>query len=397
MRTINVRLASGTSYPVKSPYFVKAKPKSGRRRKKRKNVCVHFGLLYLGFNHQSSPVLMERSVAMAALCPSFEAACKALKPSGTALTPNLLRRISYSIGGAMLENRAEIVIDEAYLRKGLRLLICIDGGRVRQRIKKKGRRRKGARIHGYYANWIEPRLITVCLVDENGKKLKEIDPIYDGTIADHSLVIDLLGRYLKLINTEEAASITFCADGAQWIWKGITRLVKDMQLKNVNRVLDYTHAKQNLKDVVDQIYQAKGPRKHTHEQIGKMFKDWLWNGDIKAMESYVDEHLKYKREKKAVKKKLQEYFGDHQKFQYQQFKAAGIPTGSGMVESAIRRIINMRIKGCGLFWLEENAELMIFLRSQVVSNRWQHCMQKRLEIWRNQFKNSEMQNVRTAA
>lgn len=397
LRKISVRLASGTSYPVKSPLFVKARPKSGRRRKNRKNVCEHFGLSYLGFDRKDSPVLVERSVTMATLCPSFEIACKALEITGTELTQNRLRRIAYSLANGMLKDRAQIVVDEAYRDKGLRLLICVDGGKIRERINKKGRRRKGSRMHGFYASWREPRLITICLVDENGKKLKGVDPIYDGTIADHTMVMDLIGRYLEQINVHQAESITFCADGAQWIWTGVNCLIKDLKLKNVNRVLDYTHAKQNLKEIVDLIHQAKGVWKYQYEKTQTKFQTWLWQGDVKAMEAYVNENLKYKREKKAVLKKLREYFGDHEKFQYQQFKAAGIPTGSGMVESAIRRIINMRIKGCGLFWLEKNAEIMIFLRSQVLSNRLRHCMKSKLALWRNRFTESGIRVLREAA
>ena len=62
-------------------------------------------------------------------------------------------------------------------------------------------------------------------------------------------------------------------------------------------------------------------------------------------------------------KKLKKYFGDAELFQYAALRAKGIPIGSGTVESAIRRVINLRIKGPGLFWYLQNAEKMVFLRS----------------------------------
>ncbi len=53
--------------------------------------------------------------------------------------------------------------------------------------------------------------------------------------------------------------------------------------------------------------------------------------------------------------------------QYAAFEDAGIPTGSGAIESAIRRIVNMRMKSNGMFWLEVNAEGMLLLRSYLKS------------------------------
>lgn len=47
----------------------------------------------------------------------------------------------------------------------------------------------------------------------------------------------------------------------------------------------------------------------------------------------------------------------------------GLPVGSGAIESSIRRVINLRLKGNGIFWKEENAESMLQLRSMVISDR----------------------------
>lgn len=47
-----------------------------------------------------------------------------------------------------------------------------------------------------------------------------------------------------------------------------------------------------------------------------------------------------------------------------------MPCGSGCVESAIRRVINLRLKAPGSFWTPEMAECFLFLRSQLLSGRW---------------------------
>ena len=96
-------------------------------------------------------------------------------------------------------------------------------------------------------------------------------------------------------------------------------------------------------------------------------------------------------------KKLNDYFGDHARFQYKTFRDNGLPTGSGTVESAIRRVINLRIKGTGLFWKKEHAENIIFLRSLVLTGKLKNACRKGLGIVRNMFDNNTIENLPLAA
>jgi len=74
-----------------------------------------------------------------------------------------------------------------------------------------------------------------------------------------------------------------------------------------------------------------------------------------------------------------------------------ILAGSGTVESAIRRVINLRIKGTGLFWKREHAENIIFLRSLVLTGKLKNACQKGLGIVRNMFDNNTLENLPLAA
>ena len=66
-----------------------------------------------------------------------------------------------------------------------------------------------------------------------------------------------------------------------------------------------------------------------------------------------------------------DYFEDRKHLMaYRKLRKAGIPIGSGSVESAIRRIVNLRLKGPGIFWREENAEAMLYLRAHLKAGRW---------------------------
>ena len=70
-------------------------------------------------------------------------------------------------------------------------------------------------------------------------------------------------------------------------------------------------------------------------------------------------------------------FENHKdRMRYHTFRLMKIPCGSGSVESAVRRIVNLRLKGNGIFWKEEMAEIVLHLRSQNLSHRWDDYMCK---------------------
>ncbi len=48
----------------------------------------------------------------------------------------------------------------------------------------------------------------------------------------------------------------------------------------------------------------------------------------------------------------------------------GSPLGSGAVESCVRRVVNLRLKGNGIFWCPESAEGVLHLRAQLLCGRW---------------------------
>ena len=56
------------------------------------------------------------------------------------------------------------------------------------------------------------------------------------------------------------------------------------------------------------------------------------------------------------------------------------------VESMIRQVINLRLKGCGKFWKRENAERMLLLRSFFVTGRldalFDFALEHRVAWWK---------------
>ena len=67
------------------------------------------------------------------------------------------------------------------------------------------------------------------------------------------------------------------------------------------------------------------------------------------------------------------------RLRYNCFRYRGVPLGSGAIESTIRRVINLRLKGNSIYWTEENAEAVFQLRAAVVSGRWEEIVERTRE------------------
>ena len=209
---------------------------------------------------------------------------------------------------------------------------------------------------------------------------------------------DLLKEHLIQINLSEASEIIFCADNVPGIWPRTEKLIKDLKLHTAKRIIDYTHAKQNIDEVVSTLCQALKLSGKKIGQLSRRIKELLWNGNIYGIVDLVRKKLSGKRKaQKAALKKLDNYFGDHSKFQYKAFQDSGLPTGSGSVESAICRVINLRVKGAGMFWKKKNAENIIFLRSLVLTGKLRNACRKTCGIVKKMFSNNILEDLPLAA
>jgi hypothetical protein len=369
-RSLELRLSNGQSITVQTPYFIKTPPKDKRRRKKRgpNGRGAHLGLNILGFMGHCSPQLVSEVVKLALLSPSFAIAREMLAGRGIVMDVKTMRRLCGELGESGLQFRGEISLAGTEALAGHTVVVGIDGGRLRERRKKPGCKKKGQKRQGYYTEWKEPKLFTIYVLDAQGEPVEEFAPLHDATLGNHQEIFALLAQYLKAMDLSEVARIVFCGDGASWIWGGVEKLCQKMGWPEelIDQVLDYTHAKQNLQEIID-----LAPEKT--RQKGKLERKWknlLWNGDIQGLHQEMCRLLKGQKKKQALKKWRCYFEQNEKRMQYETFKEKHIPCGSGCVESAIRRVINLRLKSAGSFWTSEMAEYFLFLRSQLISGRW---------------------------
>jgi hypothetical protein len=369
-RSTSVRLLTGTPFTLRSPYFSKTRPASQRRRKTKKRKTgtgCHYGLDHLGFINRCSTLLGSIVTQAALLCPSFDIAQKTLRSHAIDLNVKTIRRIVMGMGKASMAQRGKVSISDKDGVEGKTVLVCVDGGRLRERRPKRGRKPVNQKRQGFHTDWKEPIQMVVQTVNNDGTICKKDLPLYDATMGKIDAAFTLLETYLRELKICKADRVVFCCDGARSYWNRIGTLAKKLGITNHYEVIDYTHAKQNLFAIIDNLPDKIPDR----EKIIEKWKALLWQGDLNTLKKEISKYIGDKEKRKVAIAKFTSYFlRNRKRLQYTDFHNLKIPTGSGCVESAIRRVINLRLKSPGIFWKQETAETMLFLRSQLLSGRW---------------------------
>lgn len=381
-REIGVTLLGGTEVRVAVEYATpnhRGRPRRGRPRRVgqrgKGGAGVYPMLAVLGIWYGVTPALGGEVCRQVADSDSVRAGRAALDRRGIDLGHKRTLRVVNKYGGRAVEQRdawLQRMRDNKPVRgvlRGKRVVIGTDGGRLRERCAD-GRGRRRANGHRRYdAPWREPKLLTIYVIGDDGRIETSFQPVYDGTLGDADDIFDMLAGYLKALGAHEARQLILVGDGAKWIWDRAPKLAERLGLdllKQVKQVIDWCHAVGVLHEIAEvPTISDKWSEKDKLAWLTRA-KNRLHAGKTDELVALVDS-LAVGRRAKAVKEHREYFVRNAERMQYAAFETAGIPTGSGAIESAVRRIVNMRMKSNGMFWLEVNAEGMLLLRSYLKS------------------------------
>jgi len=78
---------------------------------------------------------------------------------------------------------------------------------------------------------------------------------------------------------------------------------------------------------------------------------------------------------KAIRRERDDFISKRHRLAYDRLAAQKLPRGSGALESAIRRVVNRRLKGAGIFWPKAGAEALLRRRAYDKAGRWNFLKQ----------------------
>ena len=246
LETVNVRTSRGTTVPVTTPYY---REKHARGAKRRPG--LYPALVVLGIYDRCTPKLASDASRAVAMHSSLAEAQAQLRSDGIALDIKTLRSTAYRYAArarAAQQSAACGLLDRV---TGKRVVVSLDGGRVRVRRKKRGPKTKKGR-NRFHTDWKEPKLLILYVVGDDGRPSQTWAPIIDGTLRGPQAVFALLLSYARQIGLNAADKVLFIADGAPWIWRRLQRLIAALGLSptQVLGLIDFYHAAKQLSDAV---------------------------------------------------------------------------------------------------------------------------------------------------
>ncbi len=224
------------------------------------------------------------------------------------------------------------------------MVLSVDGGRLRIRTTKRGPKTAKGRNRDR-TDWREPKLLIIYVGNEQGQMDRDVLSVIDATLDGPDAIFKLMEFYLRELGITKVDQIVFVADGARGIWNRVGTMLRRLGVEpdRIEEVLDFYHAVEHLKGQVDEVQAAIdevcGPR--ASQALKRERNDFQRNAGQKRMD-------------------------------YARIAALKLPIGSGAIESTIRRVVNLRLKGASIYWHKKSAEAVLLLRSYDKAGRWKH-------------------------
>ena len=304
------RTSCGFEVRRRVSYFTR----KGNRRGKKRYPGLYPGWLALGIHERCRPGLAAEIRLLAGMLGSLEEAREVLAERGVDLNIKTLRRIAYRFAERARTAQRVMELDFGPGVAGRRVAISADGGRTRLRENKRGKKTAKGRRR-FRGAWREPKLFIIYVVDAEGKPDRSFMPILDALIQGPELI-------------------------------------------------DFYHAVEHLGKVASR-------RKRWSS---KQRKSWVHKHRNLLLQGHVDEVIcaikAICRGSRAIRTHMDDFVKHSARMAYARLRALKRPIGSGSVESAIRRVVNLRLKGPCTFWCRENAEAILLLRCYWQAGRW---------------------------
>ena len=183
--------------------------------------------------------------------------------------------------------------------------------------------------------------------------------------------IDDLGQRLWLQAVRSgvltAKQVVWLSDGARGFW----RLFETYFAHSAIGILDFYHAAQHLSKAAKAWLDGRT----TPARVWFVSaRHRLRHGPSMSVRMDIEKALTQKDlndSQRKVLSNLINYLDTHQShIQYHQYKAQGLPIGTGMVESACKWLIIQRFKGVGMRWSEPGFNTLLHLRLAWTNNRF---------------------------
>lgn len=227
----------------------------------------------------------------------------------------------------------------------------------------------------------EASVATLSVHDRNGQRL---GTVYLGHMPEpfQTTLSDRLTRLLRDVLRQcrgalpRLAYITDAGHHPTWYFENVLRLMSDP--RDVGRrlawiwIVDFYHGSEYVSRLAESLF-GDGPEGQAWAR--KMCK-WLKHkprGVYRVLHSAAYHHSQRsltKREEKAYQAAYQYLLTHQASMDYAEYRARGLPIGSGVTEAACKTVFTQRFKQSGMSWELEGGQTILELRLARLSRVW---------------------------
>jgi len=159
-------------------------------------------------------------------------------------------------------------------------------------------------------------------------------------------------------------------DGARALWNYVQ---DNPRFADYEMLIDFYHATEHLSKVAELLF-GKGTAKARdwyETYYDKLLKEQ--DAGARVVRSITYHLNQKKRSRKRTEDIVRErtfFFRNQHKMAYADFRARGLPIGSGPVEAACKTIVKTRLGRSGMHWSWSGGQSILQLRTYVKSDRW---------------------------
>jgi hypothetical protein len=237
----------------------------------------------------------------------------------------------------------------------------------------------GAMVHIRGKGWQEAKTLVIAKVEpwpstaktQAHDKRTSAHTVFS-RLADADTFSDLCSGEISRRGIDRAPRVCAVQDGALWL-QGFV----DGHRHDAVRILDFYHAAEYVSEIGNEV-RARG---------GHLPPDWLESVLHRLKHdgpSRVLKHLRCLVERfgptATLQSNLSYLLKREAQMQYPSYQAAGWPIGSGMVESAHKRVLQARLTGAGMQWTTTNVNAMLALGNMIDNDRYDQEWQERRDL-----------------
>lgn len=217
--------------------------------------------------------------------------------------------------------------------------------------------------------WKELKMGTVFDIEVRLEAIDERDELQERAHAVYNSYVAYLGEpapFGQLLWSEalrrqvpQAHDTIALGDGAKWIWNLVHEHFSDSW-----QVVDWYHAQQHLYTAA---HLGLGEGSSAAVQWVKEMRTPLYQGQVwQVVEGIRELAAEYPAQHKALEKEATYFENNKRRVQYLEVRDAGLPIGSGMVESGCKQF-GARFNGAGMRWSRAGAERLVPIRAAILS------------------------------